>query len=718
MQAENWKQVKEILAEVLSLRFSERQKYLEKAEIEGEIRQEVESLLAVEKEADSLMNMSAVEFSKDFFEGDDAANALIGQQVGVYRIVRELGFGGMGAVYLAERADGKFSQRVAVKMLKRELNVEKIRRNFEREKEILATLVHPNIATLIDAGTTADGVPFLVMEYIAGEQIDKFCQNLNLSLPERLKLFNKVCAAVGFAHRNLVVHRDLKPSNILVTANGEPKLLDFGISKLLDTEIEQANTITNIGAMTPEYESPEQMRGESVTTATDIYSLGVVLFKILTGTYPFDRQNKNNGNLFGAINNDEPATPSGAVTRELNKRKDTKSGNEKFSIISPAQLNGDIDNIILKSLSKEPERRYQTVEQFSTDIWRYIDGLPVLARPATFSYRASKFYGRNKISVLAGAFIFIILIVGISIAIRQTIIAREQARIATESQKLAELETERAKTEEEKSKKITAFMSKIISYANPAWYAEGSKFGGNARVIDAVDDLSDKIDTEFAGQADIQSELHHKFTEVYNMVKHNEKNPARAEDFKQKQKFHALRAYELRRQFYGEWHELVAKDLFYANGYLGKNEQEQLEILAEAIQMMRETNPNNLNLPYMLEAYSSRLILPDTPETYEPYRKAAIPPTDKNKFQIAERYLREAITLFRSHYKEDNNAIYGNECILAYALAMQEKWTDFDEHFRVCKQTEEQMQRTKLANQKSTIVELVEKVLAEKNYLR
>ena len=663
------------------------------------------------------MNLSAVEFSKDFF--DETESSLIGQRIGVYRIVCELGYGGMGAVYLAERADGKFSQRVAVKMLKREFNVEKIRRNFEREKEILATLVHPNIATLIDAGTTADGIPFLVMEYIAGEQIDKFCQNRHLSLTERLKLFNKVCLAVGFAHRNLVVHRDLKPSNILVTANGEPKLLDFGISKLLDAQPTDGKTaITIFGAMTPDYASPEQVKGEQVTTATDIYSLGLVLYKILTDAHPFNLTGKTNGELLKIISENVPTIPSDTLQEREKGNLSSKISPFLQLSISPSQLKGDIDNIILKSLRKEPERRYKTVEQFSADIWRFIDGLPVLARPATFSYRASKFYGRNKIAVLATAFIFISLIAGISTAIWQASVAREQARIATESQRLAELETAKANSEEEKAKKITAFMSKIISYANPAWFAEGAKYKGNARVIDVLDDLSDKIDTEFDGEADIQAELHHKFAEVYNVVGHREKEPARSETLVQKQKFNALRALELRRQFYGERHELVAKDMFFAYYFLGKDDREQAEILAQAIEMMRETNPHNLNLPYMLEAYSSRIMLPHKPETHEAYRNAVIPPTVENKYEIGERYIREALPIFRFHYKEDNYAIFANECRLAYTLAIQEKWTDFDEHYRVCRQGETKLQDTDLAKGMRTNVELVERILAEKNNLK
>lgn len=216
----------------------------------------------------------------------------------------------MGVVYLAARADGKFEQKVAIKMLKREFNVEKIRQTFQREKEILSKLNNPLITRLLDAGTTDDGVPYLVMEYIEGEPIDKFCENKNLSLNSRLKLFNKVCEAVSFAHRNLIIHRDLKPSNILVTEKGKPKLLDFGISKLLGAENSEENMrVTAFGAMTPEYASPEQIKGETITTATDIYSLGVVLYKMLTDSHPFDLKGKTNGELLKIITEHKPVCP-------------------------------------------------------------------------------------------------------------------------------------------------------------------------------------------------------------------------------------------------------------------------------------------------------------------------------------------------------------------------------------------------------------------------
>jgi serine/threonine protein kinase len=698
---ENWEQVKDLLDQVLQVEVSERRNFLDQSGINGEIRAEVESLIAFETEAENLMNLSAIEFSKDFFSEEDDSSALLGQQIGVYRIIREIGYGGMGAVYLGERIDGKFEQKVAIKLLKREFNTARLRQSFKRESEIQSKLHHPNIAQLLDAGTTDDGIPFLAMEFVEGETIDKFCEDNDLPLISRLKVFNKVCEAVSYAHQNLIIHRDLKPSNILVTKDGIPKLLDFGISKILSDEQSEEKTFTMLGAMTPDYASPEQIRGEKMTTATDIYSLGVVLYKILTGRLPYDLKDKTNGNLLKIITENEPSIPSSQNT------------NPQSAIRNP-QLKGDLDNIILKALRKEPARRYQTVEQFSTDIWRHLDGLPVLARPATIKYRANKFFQRNRIAVIAASLIFISLIAGIAVATRQTGIAREQARIAAESQNFAIAEAEKAKAEQTKAEKITKFMSKIIGYANPKWYSEGAKLGKDARVIDAILDLGDKIDVEFADEPDVAAELHHKFTEVIG----NNGGSLPPEEQKARRLFHARRALELRKQFYGERHELVAKDMVYL--YWAREfdaDKDQASYLMSAIIMIRETNPKNLNLPYMLEEYTARLILPGEDKYHEQYRIAVVPPTNESRYEIAEKMLRESLPVFRHHYKTDNSAIYGAECNLAYALVMQEnrKDKDFDEHFAICKQFGNVVKSEAGVKAFQSTIELIEKALAEKN---
>lgn len=463
MQIESWEQVKELLDEILEIEPFERRNFLNNADISEEVRAEVESLLGFEEQANDLMKMPAIEFSKDFFAGEEDGSSLIGQQIGVYRIIGELGYGGMGAVYLAERSDGKFEQKVALKMLKREMNTSTIRRRFQMEAEILASLEHPNIARLLDTGTTDDKTPYLAMEYIEGIPLDNYCNKENLNINERLDIFRQVCAAVNFAHRNLIVHRDLKPSNILVTKEGIPKLLDFGISKIISKEFEQANsaTVTKLGAMTPGYASPEQLQRESVTTSTDIYSLGIILYELLSGHRPFEEKEDNLKDIFHAVLENEPPPPSAKVKtppKTVNKTVNPaledvtemlpEENAEISTIIRPPEnrtvkfqnrytipktfhltsssLRGDLDNIVLKALRKEPERRYSSAENFAEDIHRYQRGLPVTARPNTFFYRAEKFAKRNSLAVIVGSLGIMALIFGVIATLWQANIAKSE----------------------------------------------------------------------------------------------------------------------------------------------------------------------------------------------------------------------------------------------------------------------------------------------------
>lgn len=455
----NWEKVKELLDEVLQIEPAKRLTYLRKAEISKEVRAEIESLISFENDAENLMNLSAIEFSKDFFAEEEDSNALVGQQFGVYKIIREIGYGGMGAVYLAERNDGKFEQKVALKLLKREMNTSAIRRRFQQEGEILASLEHPNIARLLDAGTTDDKSPYLAMEFVEGIAIDEYCYKHNLNLNQRLDLFRQVCSAVNFAHRNLIVHRDLKPSNILVTNDGIPKLLDFGISKILSAEFEQVNsaTVTRLGAMTPSYASPEQLQRKSVTTATDIYSLGVILYELLSGHRPFEEKEENLKDIVHAVLDTDPPLPSSVLEKkskqlktfsekevslpqmtdeqatlafgeEINKTQDVKKIHTRPEpqYLTSSSLKGDLDNIILKALRKEPERRYSSAENFAEDLHRYQKGLPVTARPNTFSYRAEKFIRRNMISVSIGGLLILAVISGVIATFWQSRIAQNE----------------------------------------------------------------------------------------------------------------------------------------------------------------------------------------------------------------------------------------------------------------------------------------------------
>lgn len=463
MKSNNWKKVSEILLDCLEVETSERQQYLDSLNLDDELRKEVESYLAVEEDVDSSLNLSAVDFSRGFFDKDDElASAAIGQQFGVYKVIGELGCGGMGAVYLAERTDGKFEQKVALKLLKREMNTAAIRRRFEQERNILASLEHPNIARLLNAGTTDDKIPYIAMEYVEGLPINDYCNHHDLNLNQRLDLFREVCSAVDFAHRNLIVHRDLKPSNILVTEDGKAKLLDFGISKILSDEIENGDsaTITKLGVMTPSYASPEQIQSKSVTTATDIYSLGVILYELLSGHRPFETKEQDLKEIYKAIIETDPPLPSSMikeVTKQFkeiteaktaiqpneepksflenppseDKESDTKAN--RTLLMAPNTVNlrsnsirGDLDNIVLKALRKEPERRYSSAENFAEDIKRHLRGLPVNARPNTFSYRTEKFIKRNKASVFAGGIIFLAILGGIIATLWQARVAQAE----------------------------------------------------------------------------------------------------------------------------------------------------------------------------------------------------------------------------------------------------------------------------------------------------
>jgi eukaryotic-like serine/threonine-protein kinase len=285
MRSEEFKKVEEVLDAALELEPAERADFLEKiGETAPGLQREVESLLACEDQADSFLAVPALAFSADFFEGGDGNDNREGQRFGSFRIIREVGRGGMGAVYLAERSDGEFHQQVALKVVRRSFADTELKRRFRRERQILASLNHPNIARLVDGGVSDDGEPYLVMEYVEGARINHYCQERKLSTGERLRLFLEVCRGVSYAHQHLVVHRDIKPSNILVTKDSVPKLLDFGIAKLIDEEQTGEHTRTEMRAFTLEYASPEQVSGEQITTASDVYSLGVLLRDLLHGT--------------------------------------------------------------------------------------------------------------------------------------------------------------------------------------------------------------------------------------------------------------------------------------------------------------------------------------------------------------------------------------------------------------------------------------------------
>ena len=404
MTPEHWKQVEEIFQAALDLPPGERQKYIAEACLDDvRLREQVEFLVENYEEAGSFIEAPALAFSplpsdgsssrttQTLVGGDDP---MAGRRIGAYKIVREIGRGGMGAVYLAVRADSEFQKRVAIKLVKRGMDTDYILRRFRNERQILASLDHPNIARLLDGGTTEDGLPYFVMEYIEGQPLYRYCDSQKLTIAERLVLFSQICNAVHYAHQNLVVHRDIKPSNILVCADGTPKLLDFGIAKLLNPELTPdtiAPTATAMRLMTPEYASPEQVRGEKATPASDIYSLGVLLYELLTGHRPYHFANRSPHEIARVVCEEEPEHPSHAIVREEDMLPISAASGEATTLESLCknrggtaeslrrELAGNLDNIILKALRKEPGRRYTSVEHLREDIARHLEGRPISA---------------------------------------------------------------------------------------------------------------------------------------------------------------------------------------------------------------------------------------------------------------------------------------------------------------------------------------------------
>ena len=438
---ENWPKVKEIFSAALELKPDERVSFLNTACAADEnLRSEVLGLLSAHDSSGDFIQHPAVVDVGFLVSDTNHSAAAAGQHIGTYEIIRELGRGGMGAVYLASRADEAFDKQVALKLIKRGMDSDAIIKRFVMERQILANLDHPNIARMIDGGTTEDGLPYFVLEYIEGTTITRYCDEHKLNTLERLKLFLQVCAAVQFAHQNLIVHRDLKPSNIIVTKDGTPKLLDFGIAKLLSVDSALVETETIGRLFTPEYASPEQLRGLPITTTSDVYSLGVVLYELLSGHRPFSLASRSAEEIARMITTAEPLKPSVVITRH-ESMPHTHDGHHSLTPegISRTRegnvdklrrrLVGDLDNILLKALRKEPERRYASVQDLSADLQRHLTGLPVLAREDTFAYRAGKFIQRNKASVAAAAVVAITLISATVVTTWQATVAkRERAK--------------------------------------------------------------------------------------------------------------------------------------------------------------------------------------------------------------------------------------------------------------------------------------------------
>lgn len=430
MSNERWLQIERTFEQALALPEDERLEFLGKTcKEDDELRQEVESLLESHGKADGLFDHPSM-----FLQGEMINRNFVlapGHVVGRYRIEKEIGRGGMGVVYLAARADELYDKRVALKLIKRGMDSDTVLRQFQNERQILASFDHPNIARLLDADTTDDGLPYFVMEYVDGVPVDQYSDKHTLSVTARLEMFRQICAAVTYAHRHLVIHRDIKPSNIIVTDEGVPKLLDFGIAKILQPGIggDGTATVTGLRLMTPEYASPEQVLGRTVTTVSDVYSLGVVLYELLTGHSPHHFDSRSPIEVARVITQSITQRPS-VVVLEKTSAQTISSTREGTPDRLRKRLRGDLDNIVLTALRKEPERRYQSVEQFSEDIRRHLEGLTVSARSDTFLYRSAKFIRRNRLAVAAAGLILLFLVGGIITTMWQARRARAQEQTA------------------------------------------------------------------------------------------------------------------------------------------------------------------------------------------------------------------------------------------------------------------------------------------------
>jgi len=440
MDTERWHRIEALFDQALELPESERSRFLDEACADDlELRGELKALLA--NAATAGVSLRSAVVAEVRMLASDAVTAQVGRRIGRFRLLELLGEGGMGAVYLAERDDAQFAHRVAIKILAHAVGSPETIARFRDERQILAALEHPNIVRLLDGGSTDDDLPYLVMEHIEGTTITRYAQQRELSVRARVELVRQVCAALQYAHQNLVVHRDIKPSNILVDAGGAPKILDFGIAKLLAPVASfsrEARTRTGYAMFTPEYASPEQARGDAVSTATDVYSVGAVLYELVTGQ---PAHSKTAGVLesLRVICEVDPPRPS-AVAPIARRR----------------EVAGDLDNIILKALHKEPARRYASMEQLSDDLGRWLVGLPVAARTATVGYRALKFVRRNKGIVVATTLIAATLLAATVVSLRQAHRADEQAAQAERERANAVEAVRRAEAEADRARKAEA----------------------------------------------------------------------------------------------------------------------------------------------------------------------------------------------------------------------------------------------------------------------
>ncbi|MCH8246708.1 MAG: serine/threonine protein kinase [Bacteroidetes bacterium] len=665
---QRWSEIENVLDEALEAAPEEQSSIVDQlCGDDEELRASVMSLLkAGEQVSDFLEEPERKKFEQALLElvarsetdEDEEADPNLNRTVGPYRLIRRLGRGGMGQVYLGVRADDTFDKFVAVKIIRRGMDTEEILQRFRTERRILASLVHPNIARLLDGGATEDGLSYFVMDFVDGKSITEFADEHRLSVKERLNLFQRVCSAVHYAHQNLIVHRDLKPSNILVTADGEVKLLDFGIAKFLRPEEEDFTvpiTRTEVRIMTPEYASPEQARGGIITTASDVYQLGILLYELLTGGRPYNFSSERKAEIEKIICETEPERPSTAISRvttageiEVDVSKMRGTPIERLR----KQLAGDLDRIVLMALRKEADRRYQSADQFLEDIQRYLAGLPVQAQRDTWVYRSGKFIRRHKIGVAASTAVALLLVAISVLALRSAITTARQNR--------------EIQIALEKKNQVTDLMISIFEVSDP----EISR-GQDITARELLDRSAERIERELADQPDVQAAMLHAIGTVYLQIGLADESKPMLE-----------RALEMRREIYGDsdsdelaqsifdlalWHEEQGEDELSVELHLealAMRERLYEAPNAAIAQSMHElgvvyyelTGDNDEAERLWGAALDMRLTLegPESRDISETTVNLAVVLHDKRDFEGAERYYRQGLAMQRRLLGDDH----------------------------------------------------------------
>ena len=553
MEPERWRRVEELLHAALDLPAAGRQAFLKEAcGDDAALAAEVESLIRADEHAGAFLGRPLLE-----------ETAVAGRRIGPYRLERKLGEGGMSAVHLALRDDDQYRRQVAIKLMRFGMDSEDQLRRFRAERQILAELEHPNIARLYDGGTTEEGLPYLVMEFVEGESIDAWCDRRRLTVRQRLELFRTVCTAVSTAHQNLVVHRDLKPSNILVTADGVPKLLDFGIAKLLDPRRPPAEvepTARWLRVMTPSYASPEQARGKPITTASDVYSLGVLLYQLITGRLPHRLGDLTPEEVERVLAEQEPEKASAAVASNADLR-DIAHRRGAGTAELQRQLAGDLDNVVAMALRKEPSRRYGSAERLAEDLRRHLAGLPVTAHPGSFGYRAGKFLRRNRLAVaVTSAFVAVVIAAAVLLGLQSARVIRER---------------DEAQRERDKARRVAAFLEGIFEASDP-----GQAQGATPTARQILDRGAERIDDAGKG-SDVQAALMNTLGRIYRNLGAVE----RSEEL-------LTGALTIRREVLGPAHPEVAEslhdlgELHYMRGSFAEGET----LLRESLKLRRGTD--------------------------------------------------------------------------------------------------------------------------------